>query len=275
MALTTGSADVSGLLPDQIGALVVQPVLAGSVAAQASTVVNISSHDYRVPVVTADPSAAWVAEGASITASDATFAELTCTPSKVAGLSIISRELAEDSSPSAQQAIGDGLARDLARKIDAAFFGNTTTNGPKGLGSLTTSVATYANGGMADLDWAADALSASESKGGNLSAFLMNPADALAIAKLKTLTTGSNEPLVGGTRNVLGVPIIVSSAATSGTIYGVDSRFVQFVVRDNTRLEVDKSAYFASDQVGIKATMRVGFVFTSPLALVKVTAAAA
>ena len=32
-----------------------------------------------------------------------------------------------------------GLARDIAKKVDAAFFADTTTNGPSGLGSLTTS----------------------------------------------------------------------------------------------------------------------------------------
>ena len=97
---------------------------------------------------------------------------------------------------------------------------------------------------------------------------------ALTIAKIKA-ATGSNEPLLSDRgRSVLGVPLLVSSAVTAGTIYGIDSRFVQIVVRDNTRLEVDRSAYFATDQVGVKATMRVGFAFMHPGALVKITASA-
>ena len=39
MALTTSSA--SELTPEQVGALVVQPVMLGSVAAQVGTVVNV------------------------------------------------------------------------------------------------------------------------------------------------------------------------------------------------------------------------------------------
>jgi HK97 family phage major capsid protein len=38
-----------------------------SVAAQVSTVVPTSSHDFRVPIASADPTAAWTAEGAEIT----------------------------------------------------------------------------------------------------------------------------------------------------------------------------------------------------------------
>lgn len=272
MTMNTASGNKS-FLPDQIGQLVVRPVLDAAIASQVGTVVNISSHEYRVPLVTADPSAAWVAEGAEITPSDATLSELTVVPSKVAGLSIISRELAEDSSPAAQQIVGQGLARDISRKLDAAFFANTTTNGPKGLGSLTTSTAEYALNGPANTDAFLEAISAAEAQGGNLTSFVTDPATALALATAKE-ATGSERNLLEG-RTVAGVPLIVSTDVTAGTVWGIDSRYVQVVVRDNTRLEVDKSAYFSSDQVAVKATMRVGFAFTHPKALVKVTEAAA
>lgn len=63
--------------------------------------------------------------------------EINIVPAKLAGLTIISNELAMDSSPAALQVVGDGLVRDLARKTDQAFFANTTTNGPAGLLSIT------------------------------------------------------------------------------------------------------------------------------------------
>jgi hypothetical protein len=43
------------------------------------------------------------------------------TPPKVAGLTIISRELADDSKTAAQ-VVGGGLARHIARRIDQAAF---------------------------------------------------------------------------------------------------------------------------------------------------------
>lgn len=271
MAMTTGSAN-DAFLPETIGSLVVRPVLEAAVASRVGTVVNISSHDYRVPLVTGLPTAAWVAEAGEIAPSDATFSELVVTPSKVAGLTIISRELAEDSSPAAQQIVGDGLARDISAKIDAAFFAGTTLNGPAGLGSLTTSSAEYALGGPTNTDWALSAIAAAEANGGNVTAFVTDPATALALATAKESTTSERNLLSG--RTVEGVPLVVSTKVTAGTVWAIDSRFVQVVVRDNTRLEVDKSAYFSTDQVAVKATMRVGFAFTHPLALVKVTEAA-
>jgi HK97 family phage major capsid protein len=63
-----------------------------------------------------------VAEGAEITPSDPTLQELVVTPPKVAGLTIVSREMADDSDPAAAQVVGDGLARDIARRIDQAAF---------------------------------------------------------------------------------------------------------------------------------------------------------
>ncbi len=66
----------------------------------------------------ADPTASWVAEGAGIVPCDPTLSELVVTPAKVAGLTIISRELADDSNPAAAQVVGQGLARDIARRVD-------------------------------------------------------------------------------------------------------------------------------------------------------------
>jgi hypothetical protein len=47
---------------------------------------------------------------------------LTVTPPKVAGLTFISRESADDSKSAAAQVVRDGLARDIARRIDQAVF---------------------------------------------------------------------------------------------------------------------------------------------------------
>jgi HK97 family phage major capsid protein len=275
MTLLTSSTDTGGLLGDQIGKLIVQPTMDMSIAAQVATLVSTSSHTYRLPVVATDPTAAWVAEGAEITPSDAVLEELVVTPKKLAGLSILSRELAEDFSPAASKVVGEGLARDLSRKLDTAFFANTTTNGPSGLLSLTTSttVAAYTS-----TDVFAAAIPEAETFGARVNYFVTTPAVALTLAQLKK-ATGSNEPLLGsdptkpGTRTILGVPLLVSSAVSSGVVWGIDSSFVQVVVREGTRLEVDRSAYFSSDRVGVKATMRVGFAFPHPLSIQKITAA--
>ncbi len=73
----------------------------------------------RLPAVTADSTAAGVAEGAEIPISDLTTAEVDVVTRKVAGLSVVTSELAEDSSPEATAEVGRGLARDIARKVSS------------------------------------------------------------------------------------------------------------------------------------------------------------
>ena len=109
MSLTT-SGGASILTPDQVDQLVVRPFSQESVALRTSTVVPINSHTLRIPIVTADPVAGFVAEGAEISATDPTLTEVNITPYKLAGLVVISAELAADSSPAALQVVGDGLS---------------------------------------------------------------------------------------------------------------------------------------------------------------------
>ena len=88
-------------------------------------------------MLTADPAVAWTAENTQISLTDPTTNELVVTPKKVAGLTQISNQAASDSNPAVADQIGRGLARSVAHKVDAAFFGNTVTNGPSGLLSLS------------------------------------------------------------------------------------------------------------------------------------------
>ncbi len=139
MPVYTSTDDVAGLLPDQHGPLVVQPALAASVFAQVATVAVTTATRYRIPIVNADPTASWVAEGAEITPSDPTLDELIVTPAKVAGLTVVSRELADDSDPAAAQVVGDGLARDIARRVDQAAFAGLPAPAPAGLDAVRCS----------------------------------------------------------------------------------------------------------------------------------------
>lgn len=138
MTVKTSTTNVRGITPDQTDDLIVLPVERASVAIQASTLIATEATRTHIPLVTEDPSAAWVAEGEEIGASDPKIDDVVVEPAKIAGLTVITNELARDSSPAAQNIIGDGLARDIARKIDLAYFGSRGANlvQPKGLGDL-------------------------------------------------------------------------------------------------------------------------------------------
>jgi HK97 family phage major capsid protein len=278
MALYTAGAGAI-LSPAEVNDLVVRPVIEQAVSAQVSTVIQIGSHDLRVPIVLTDPQASFVAEGAEIPATDGTLTEQVVTPKKLAALSVISSELANDSSPAALSVVGDGITRDVKRQLDASFFGNTTPQGPSGLGSLTTAVAP--NGGS----WAnLDAFEAAKANAENLfttvTAFVAAPATVLALSTLKAFATvGSNMPLLQTdptqpvSRTISGVPLYSSPAVSPDIVWALPAERVLFVVRQGATLVSDSSVMFTSDRVCLRCTMRVSYAFTQPLAITKITKA--
>ncbi|MGI3782287.1 MAG: phage major capsid protein [Janthinobacterium lividum] len=273
------------LTPEQVGALVVQPLIEQSTALQAATVVPVDNSSLRVPVVTADPTAAWTAEGAEITPSDGTVAEVDITFSALKGLTIITSELAEDSSPAAAQVVGDGLVRDLRRQVDLAFFSAATTapaNTPAGLGTLPVTggnkINVLAGGTITTLDAFSDAVLNAES-------FYVNPADLTFVAAPATLgallklkeATGSARPLIApdvtqpSRRTVGGVPIVSSPAVAAGVVWCIPRPRVIVGMRKDAELKIDASAYFSSDRVGIRVVLRLGWGFVHNAAITKIT----
>lgn len=263
--------------PEEVGPLLIEPVVTGSVAAQVSTVVRTGAPSYRIPYITVDPTAQWVAEGDEIPPSDATLNEVHVIPSKLAGLSVISSELAADSSPQAAQTVGDGLARDIARRMDQAFFGALSAPAQAGLGSLS-GIQTYTNAAaFTNLDFAAQAISKVQGAFANVDRFIAAPDVALSLATVKALSGGA-QPVLGmdatsaTSRRILGVEMTVSPYVAAGTLWALDSSRVFVVIRTDATVEADTSPFFTSDRVAVRAIMRVGFGFPQPNAIVKVRA---
>ena len=281
MTLFTTTDDVKGISPDAISTLITLPVERQSVAAQVATVIPTNATRTHIPLVTADPSAAWVAEGAEITASDPTLDDVIVTPAKIAGLTIITNELAADTSPAAAGIVGDGLSRDIARKIDAAFFGSkgASTVQPSGLEDLVGFSAVDAGAAWANLDPFAEALANAEGLGLGVDSFVANPADALILATLKESTSSQRplltpDPTQPAKRLLQGVPLFVSSAVAAGTVWGIPKVRAILVRRNDVDLAVDRSAYFTSDRTAIRATMRVSFAFPHAAAIQKISLSA-
>jgi HK97 family phage major capsid protein len=271
MSLTTASGSGASILsPEQINALVVLPLISQSVAMSSSTVVQTGSHSLRVPRVTADATASWTAEGAEINVSDAALDEIDIVPKKLAGLSVICNELAMDSSPAALGVVGDSLVRDLARKVDSAFFGNTTTDGPAGLGSITTATA-GAGGSWSNVDWAEACKSVAEQHNATVDTFACSPATALALATMKQFTSaGSNVPLLGSdptapaSRVVAGVPLLTSPAIADNIVWALPRTRIIVALRLGTSVTSDSSVFFSSDRTAVRAIIRVSWGFIDP-----------
>ena len=258
--------------------LVVEPLTRQSGATQVSTVVQTSSTSTRFPIVVADPTSGWTAEGSEIDVSDPDIDELNVVPKKLAALVVASNELIADSDPSAMQVVGDGVVRDLQVRLDAAHFGSPVADGPNGLGSLTSVQHVSAGGSFADLNAFAEGLSNLETVDSSPTrSFVAHPNTLLALSELKVADTW-NLPLLGPDatsptkRSILGVPVYWSPAESASTVWLVSQAKSFVVMRQPTSLVVDDSAYFRSDRVGIRCTMRVGFAWPHQAAVVKISA---
>ncbi|RZT87107.1 HK97 family phage major capsid protein [Pseudonocardia sediminis] len=281
MATYTSTTGVRpGLIPEEwIDRLVVEPVAAESVAMNpaVSTTITVNGQLAHIPKVTDDVAANWVAEGAEISPDDAEFSEITVTTRKIAALSIISRELADDTSPSALELIGAGIARSIAKKIDAAFFSEPApaSPAPAGLGSLPDNQITKLNVTAWDsTDNFALADSVAGQIGVTLSCWVANPVDALTLATIKASTDSrvpllATDPTQPSRRIIEGKPVLISPAVKSGTIWGLPSDRVIVARRKDVTLETSTDAYFSSDRLGIRATGRMGFAFPHTLGIVK------
>lgn len=262
-------------LPEEAHDLVVRPAIDTATATQVATVVTTDSGTFRIPVVAADPTASWVDEAEEIPTSDATLAEAVVVPAKLAGLTVISRELAEDSTPAAANIVGQGLARDIARKLDVAFYGAELDPAPDGLDTLAGVSPVDPGAAWANLDPFEEAVYTAEGETATLTGFVANPADALTLTTLKESADSNRallqaDPTEQGRRTLAGRPLYVSPAVTAGTIWGIPRDRTFVVVRSNATVDVDRSAFFTSDQVAVRATVRVGFGFPHPAAIVKI-----
>jgi HK97 family phage major capsid protein len=266
------------LRPEQLGDLVVKPLIQESVAGQVLTSVTTASHQYRVPVVTSDPQAQFVAEGAEIPTSDAEVDEVISTPAKLAALTVISRELANDSSPAAANAVGQGISRDLIRKTDQALFSASTTDGPAGIPGLSGVSTIDAGSTYTSIDAFSDAIYAAEQVNATISAFVTNPATAMTLSKLKTAANYNTpllqpDPTTPGKRQILGVKLLTSPhvSTTDNVVWAISKQYAYFVVRESAEVLTDSSVFFTSDRVAVRGIVRLGFAFPHPPSIVKIS----
>ena len=179
------------LSPEDVAALLVRPVEAESLPGLVATPVAMTSNSLRAPAVQTDPSASWVEEGAEIAASDAVFAEVSAPARKVAGLTIVTSELASDSSPAAVEQIGQGLKRDLIRQINRAFVLDLASPAPAGLGSLTDATTVPVGASWTSADAFVDGVAAAAAVGAEINSWVVSAADFVALRKIRT-ASGSN-----------------------------------------------------------------------------------
>ncbi|KWX22314.1 capsid protein [Mycolicibacterium wolinskyi] len=263
--------------PEDYGQLIDTVIAEKSIAFQAGTRITTGSETWRTPMLTADPAVGWYAENTQIALTDPTTSELVVTPKAVKGLTQISTEAAEDSNPAAADQVGRALARAIAKKIDAAFFGNTIANGPNGLMSLVgVNVIDTGTITLDSLDPFHEAKAAALIDGATITHFVLAADVALALAKAKQ-ATDSNMGLLADVSDgttLAGVPVLVSTDVAAGEAWGLDASQIFVVQRTGTTVTRSFDAAFSFDAVQVRATARVAFGFANPAGVVRLHDAA-
>lgn len=263
------STTADAFTPEDFGELVNLAVQAKSIAAQSATVFQTGKVKVNFPLWTADPAVGWYNELDTITATDGATDEVECIPSKTAGLTLISNELRDDSDPAVADLAGAGLANQIARAADSAYFANTTTKGPNGLLSISYSeVDTGAS--ITNLDPFVQGRYAALAAGSELTSWIVRPAVAEALSKLK-VATGSNQSLLQFVEDgitVAGLPVLVSDQVDANTLFwGIPKAHVVFVQRKNTTVE--RFPAVTQDGTYIRAVSRIGLAFLNPEGVVR------
>jgi len=221
---------------------------------------------------------AWYNELDTISATDGATGEVVVTPSKTAGITRISSELGDDTDPAIADQIGAALANQIAEAVDTAWLANTTAKANSGLLSLTYgSVDTGAIASVANLDPFIDAQFAAEAVGAELTSWVMHPAVAKQLSKIK-VQSGSNQTLLQRVEDglrVAGLSVFVSPKVDALTLaWGIPKARTVTVLRKGTEVVRSNDAGFYNDAVDIRAIARVGFGFLQPASVIRLYDAA-
>ena len=243
----------------------VGPMLDGSIVTLLNTA---SGEDIKVPVEATRPEATAIAEGTSISELDPTFSSITLKSQKVAVLTKISRELMQDSGIDIMGYLGRTLGTSVGIRVNNLLTVGTGTTVPNGIvtaaGSGVVGGTAVSGAFTADnlIDLAHSVDGAYVRLGG---AFMMRRASIGAVRKLKD-TAGNYlfapAATVGSPDTLLGFPIVenpdVPAIATGAksVLFGYHG---SYHVRQVGGIEVARSddAYFASDEIGVRLTIRV------------------
>lgn len=209
-----------------------------------------------------DAAATFVAEAATISEADPTLSEVLVHTGKVAQLVRLSRE--QYGQDRTAEMLAQSVRRAVTKKANEAYLAQAApvspaVTPPAGLVNVTG----IESGGAvaADLDVLVDLIATLEGNGATPSHILLAPDAWASLRKFKT-ATGSAQSLLGAgttdaTKSLLDLPVIVTSALSTGSGLVIDKTAVVSAVGD-VQLAVSDQVYFDSDSIGVRCTFRFG-----------------
>jgi hypothetical protein len=301
----TNAADLSlnrSFDPEGYAAAFSTVLRAASVAYRVSTLVNTNREQIRVPLLTGDSSTQLVGENQAIPLSHPTLSEITVQPVAFKTLTQVSNEALRDAEPAILSYLALGMANQIQKSIDSAFWANTTSvsgssNTLAGVASLSASYQLVNTGTypLTSLDPFFVAQEVAYGHNAVLTDVVLAPDVALTLSQAKTFHSAgtlsdvnSNESLFGS-RGVWSVPGAVDGTAVQGSTvelagltvhispqlgtglaYAFDRRQVLLVERQGTEVTSSPFSAFGYDAFQVRATHRVAFGFANPAGVIRI-----
>ena len=255
------------LVPDEFEHTLVQGLEEENVLRSLCTVIQTSSGDRKIPIVTAHGTASWVDEEDPIPTSDETFGQISIGAHKVATMIKVSDELLQDSVFNLESYIAAEFARRIGAAEEEAFITGNGTGKPTGLLHATngagTGVTTSGNAPTADEIF--DLVHSIKSVYRRKAVFLLNDSTLKAIRKLKDgqgqylwqpgLKEGQPDMLLN--YRIATSPFMPEIAAGNKVILFGDFKSYWIADRQGRSFQRLNELYAATGQVGFRATQRV------------------
>ena len=255
------------LVPDEFEHTLVQGLEEENVLRSLCTVIQTSSGDRKIPIVTAHGTASWVDEEDPIPTSDETFGQISIGAHKVATMIKVSDELLQDSVFNLESYIATEFARRIGAAEEEAFITGNGTGKPTGLLHATngagTGVTTTGNTPTADEIF--DLVHSIKSVYRRKAVFLLNDSTLKAIRKLKDgqgqylwqpgLKEGQPDMLLN--YRIATSPFMPEIDAGNKVILFGDFKSYWIADRQGRSFQRLNELYAATGQVGFRATQRV------------------
>jgi HK97 family phage major capsid protein len=221
----------------------------------------------RIPVGTATATVAQVAEGGTITASDPTLSSITLDPASTGtkGMTLVSNECIDGSTPSALRYVQDDLVAAVAAMMDLNFqTGNGTAPNMRGLVNTTGATSTAIAGAALAIDDILNAFSRMEAANLRPNAIFISPADWWTLVQVKTTTSskqyamqGIGGGLAGSVRpELFGCPVFVSGSCDTTKVVVADMREVFVGHQGAIEIAVSEDFSLDTDSTAIRVVAR-------------------
>lgn len=234
--------------------------------------VPMTAQTLTIPRLTGEGSPAWRNEGAPLTAGDLTFDTVKFTARSLDRLVIMSRELFEDSNPSAQDVIAHSFAAQLALELDrAALRGSGAAPEPRGvLNTPGVNITTHgANGSnITNYDWWLDAVATVRGNNFEPNAHIQAPRTSNSLAKLKDTQGRYLEPpdsmLPMLPTKQVPIALTVGTSTDCSEVYTADWSQLGVGLRTGFTLEFLRERYADTGQVAFIAHLRADIQLFQP-----------